>query len=144
MVRGLESMTYEERLRDLGLFSLQKRRVRGDLIEAFNSLQGGSKEDGERLFSVGAEQGAMGSRYSGRGLGGILGKTLSLHDALPIYLTYEERLRDLGLFSLQKRRVRGNLIAAFNFLKGGSKEDGERLFTVVTDGRTRSRGLKLQ
>ena len=35
------------------------------------------------------------------------------------------------------------MIAAFNFLKGGSKEAGERLFSVVTDGRTRSNGLKL-
>ena len=56
------------------------------------------------------------------------------------HMTYEERRRDLGLFNLQKRRVRGDLRAAFNFLKGGSKEDGERLFSVVTDGRTRSNG----
>ena len=55
MIRGLENLSYEERLRDLGLFSL-KRRLRGDLINAYKYLKHWNGLPGEVVDSPSLER----------------------------------------------------------------------------------------
>ena len=60
------------------------------------------------------------------------------------HLPYGDRMRELGLFSLEKRKLWGDLIAAFQHLKGAYKQEGSQLFGGLNNSRTRGNGLKLK
>ncbi|KFV58585.1 hypothetical protein N328_11988, partial [Gavia stellata] len=60
------------------------------------------------------------------------------------HLSYEGRLSDLGLFSLEKRRLWGHLIVAFQYLKEACKKAGEGCFKRACSDKTRGNGFKLK
>ena len=60
------------------------------------------------------------------------------------FLPCDGRLRELGLCSLEKRRLQGDLRVAFQYLKRGCKKEGDRLFSRVCCDRTMGNGFTLQ
>ncbi|KFQ18725.1 hypothetical protein N331_04416, partial [Merops nubicus] len=63
MIRGLEHLSCEDRLRELGLCSLEKRRLWGDLITTFQYLKGAHKKAGEGLFARMCSDGTRGNGF---------------------------------------------------------------------------------
>ena len=56
----------------------------------------------------------------------------------------KQQPQQLGLLSVEKRRLRGDLLAAFQYMRGASKPDGERLLARPCSDRTRGSGFKLK
>lgn len=56
----------------------------------------------------------------------------------------KERLRELQLFSLEKKRLRGDLIKVYKYLKSECKEDGTGIPSVMLGDGTRSNGHRLK
>ena len=59
-------------------------------------------------------------------------------------LSYEERLSRLGLYSLDLRRVRGDLIETYKILTRLERMDSERVFPMVGESRTRGHNLRIR
>ena len=60
------------------------------------------------------------------------------------HLPYKDRLRELNLLSLERRRLQRDLIAAFQYLKDTCRKAGEGFFRRAGSGRTRGNGFKLE
>ena len=67
MLPGLEGINYEERLDKLSLFSLERRRLRGDLIDVYKIMSGMDRVDSQILFPRVERSSTRGHRFKMRG-----------------------------------------------------------------------------
>ena len=59
-------------------------------------------------------------------------------------LSHEERLKETGLYTLERRRLRGDMIEMFKIMKGRDKISTDELFNRVDSDRTRGHSLRVK
>ena len=59
-------------------------------------------------------------------------------------LSYEERLKETGLYTLERRRLRGDMVEMFKIMKGKDKISEDELFNRVHSDRTRGHSLRVK
>lgn len=59
------------------------------------------------------------------------------------HMSYQDQLWELKVFSLEKRRPRGDLTAVYNYLTGGCRQVDIGLFSQVANYRSRGNGLSM-
>jgi len=60
------------------------------------------------------------------------------------HFSYDDRLKELGLFNLEKRRLQGDLLTAFQYLEEVYKQEGNQVFVWIDSGKKRENGFKIK
>jgi len=108
MVRGTEHLCYNERPRELGLFSLEKRRLQGDCPD-FQYLKGACRKDGYRLFTRAWSNTTRGSNFKlkvGR-FGLDIRKNLFMMRVVKHWNTLAREVADVSSLEVFKARLDG-------------------------------------
>ena len=100
IILSLRKLSYEERLKSLGAFSLSRRGFMGDTIEVFKMIHGIHKVNLGKLFCIDED------------------RRTRKHSLCLRNLSYEERLKRLDMFSLRRRRLRDDMIEVFRTIHG--------------------------